>query len=128
MVDLRDGEAKLSEPVLLRKKTRELTLHAGELALGDADFVHAPGQRHDAALILWVLGEAQHVARQSRQRLHEETAQREVDDRRGEQRQDDRQPKDVHSIAHHRLFERRLRNDDLDKIVVVGARCDRRRG
>ena len=61
-------------------------------------------------------------------RLHEKPAQREVDDRRGEQRQDDRQPKDVQAVAHHRRLQRRLGNDDLDQIVVVGARCGRRRG
>ena len=90
VIDLRDGETKLREPGLLRQKARELTLHAGELPLSNADFIDAAGERHDAACILRIFGETQHVARQSCQRLHEKPSQREVDDRRREQRQDDR--------------------------------------
>ena len=45
VIDLRDGEAELREPVLLREKTGELPLHARQLALGDADLIDAAGDR-----------------------------------------------------------------------------------
>ena len=63
----------------------------------------------------------QHVGRNLRQRLHEQAAQREIDDDSRQQREDDRQPQDVHAVADHRGFERRFGDDDLDQAVVVGA-------
>ena len=121
VVDLADGEPERGEPALLLQGLRQLLLHVRELALGGADLVLALRGHDDAAGVLRVLAEAQHVAGNAHHRLHQQAVEGEVDERRGDHRDDHRQPQDVEAVADHGRPQRRLRQHHLDEVAGAHA-------
>ncbi len=121
VVDLAHREAELRQPRLLQQRTGELPLHLAQLALGDADLVVAAGGHDDALRILGILPELHHGARDAHHRTHQQPAEREVDERRGGQRDDDRHAEDVQRVGAQGRLQRRLRHDDLDEVVGIVA-------
>ena len=103
-------------------------LHVRQLALGGADLVLALRRHDDAAGVLRVLAEAQHVAGDAHHRLHQQAVEGEIDERRGDDRDDDRQAEDVEAVADHGGLQRRLRQHDLDEVARRPCRARRSRG
>ena len=79
------------------------------------------GRHDDAAGILRVLAEAQHVAGDAHHRLHQQAVEREIDERRGDDRDDDRQAEDVEAVADHGRLQRRLGQHHLDEVAGAHA-------
>ena len=119
VVDLRHGEAERREAGLLLQQRPELALHVAELALGGADLVLPAGGDDDARGIFRVVAEARHVRRDPMQRPHEQVVQREIDQRRGDGGDDQRQQQDVRRELQHRRAQRLLVHDDLDELAAA---------
>ena len=86
VVDLGDGKAERGEPALLMQHGNEVALHVGQFALGDADLVAALARHDDARRTLRVFVEADQIRGQPPHRPHEQIMQREIDQRRGDAR------------------------------------------
>ena len=121
VVDLRHRKAERGEMALLLQHRGEVALHGGELALGRADLVAAVRRRNDARGILRVGAERHHVGGHAPHRPHEQQMQREIDERRGDRRNDQREHEDADREIHHRLAQRRLVEHDLDELAAMGA-------
>ena len=138
VVDLRHREAQRREPGLLLQQCSELALHIGKLALGGADLVLPAGGGDDARGIFRIGAEPHHVGGDPVQRPHEQIVQRQVDQRRGDRGNDQRQQEDVRRELQHRRAQRLLVHDDLDELaaarriaehaddLVVGRQQDRK--
>ena len=116
MADLAHGEAKGCEPVLLAQHAGDLGLHGGKLALGGADLVAPPRRRDDARRILRPFAETHHVPGELGHGLDQKHVEREVDERRGDDRDQDREPENIEAVADHRRFERSLLHHHLDEL------------
>ena len=119
VVDLRHREAERREAGLLLQQRAELALHVAELALGGADLVLPAGGDDDARGILRVVAERRHVGGDPVQRPHEQVVQRQVDQRRGDGGDDQRQQQDVRRELQHRRAQRLLVHDDLDELAAA---------
>src|SRR5690606_9811699 len=71
VVDLAYRQPDLRKSALLLKHLRELPLHSCELPLGDANLVPTLGRNDDAARVLRILAESEHVVRNPHHRAHE---------------------------------------------------------
>src|SRR4249919_3205303 len=94
-----------------------LGLHGGKLALGGADLVAPPRRRDDARRVLRPLAETHHVPGELGHGLDQKHVEREIDERRGDDRDQDRQPENVEAVADHRRFERSLLHHHLDEFA-----------
>ena len=103
---------------------RQLALHGGELALGDADFVGARRRRNDAVGIFRIGAERHHVAGDAAHRAHEHVMQRQIDQRRGDHGNHQRQQKNIHRIAQHGAAQRPLVHDQFDIFAAHRRRAD----
>src|SRR4029079_18101249 len=95
-------ETERGEPGFLRQRLDELMLHGGELALGGADLVAAPRRVDNACWVLGPLGKAHDVPGELGHGLHQQRIEREIDERGGDDRDEDRKPKNVETVADHR--------------------------
>ena len=103
---------------------RQLALHGGELALGDADLVGARRRRDDAVGIFRIGAERHHVAGDAPHRAHEHVMQRQIDQRRGDDGNHQRQQKNVPRIAQHGAAQRPLVHDQFDIFAAHRRRAD----
>ena len=101
---------------LLLQHRGEVALHRAELALRDADLVAALGRHDDARGIFRRLAERHHVGGQPVHRAHEQIEQREIDQRRGDRRDHQREQQDVAREADHRLAQRAFLDQDFDEV------------
>ena len=76
----------------------KLGLHGGKLVLRRARSRRPVPRADDAARILGALAEANHVPGQARHRADQERIEGEIDETRGEQRNQDRQPEDIEPV------------------------------
>ncbi len=116
VVDLGDREPERREMVLLLQQRGEIELHGGERTLGGADLVVAVGRRDDAGGVLRILAEGHHVGGHAPHRTHQQEMQREVDERGGDRRDDQRQQENADREVEHRLAQRFLVEHDLDEL------------
>ena len=107
--------------LLLAERPLQALLHAGKLALGDADLVGTVFRRDDAAGIVRRLREGQHRTRHRPDRPDHDAVDGRIDQRRGDQRDQERQKRDVARIDEHRLAQPVVRNDQLE---FLGALAD----
>lgn len=121
MVDLADGKTELRQAVLLQQVLGELSLHGGQLTLGDANFIAAFGRLNDAARVFRVLREMQHAVGYAHHGANQEVRQGEVDKRGGDERDDNRQIEDIAPVAQKRFAQRCLGDDDLDEVLRVAV-------
>ena len=103
---------------------RDVVLHGGELALGDADLVAADGRQDHARRIFRVAAERDHVVGDAMHRPHEHVVQREIEECARDHRDDQRYPDHVARIAPHRPPQRTLVDDDLEEVAAHRGRAD----
>ena len=125
MIDLRHREPERRQPGLLLQHRGEVALHAGELALGDADLVAAPAGGDDARRVFRIGAERHHVRGDAVERAHEQVMQGEVDERRRDRRDQQRDQEHVARIPPHRLAQRAFVDHDLDELAAHRRRPDR---
>ncbi len=119
VVDLGHREPKRREAGLLLQQCAEVALHVRELALGGADLVRPARRDDDARRILRLGAERHHVCGDPVQRPHEQIVQRQIDQRRGDGGNDQRQQKDVRRELQHRRTQRLLVHDDFNELAAA---------
>ena len=124
VIDLGDGEAEGGEPALLMQHRHQVALHVRQFALGNADLVAALARHDDPRRTLGIFVEADQARRQPAHRAHEEIMHGEIDEARGQHRDDQRDHHDVAGEAVHRLPQRQLVGDDLHELGGADAGPD----
>ena len=81
----------------------------------------AAGGHDDARRVFRILPELHHRARNAHHRAYQQAAEREIDERRGGQRDDDGNAENIQGVGAQRRLQRRLRHDDLNEVVRVVA-------
>ena len=114
---LAHGEPERGEPRLLREHIGELRLHGGELSLGGADLVTPLRWIDDPGWVLGALAEAHDVPCEFGHRLHQEGIKRKVDERGGDDGDQDRQPENVEPVPDHGCLQRPLAHDHFDELA-----------
>ena len=109
---------------LLLQQRRQIGLQAGQFALGGADFVMPAGGDDDAGGIFRLLAERRHVGGDAAQRAHEHVVEREIDQRRGDAGDQQRQQEDVDRKAQHGVAQRLLVEHDFDELAAHRRRPD----
>ncbi len=124
VIDLRHRQTEGGEPALLMQHRHQIALHLGQFALGDADLVAAMARDDDPGRAFGVFVEADQTGGQAPHRPHEQIMQREIDQRRGQNRCQQRYPQQVAGEHVHRPAQRRLVDDRLDELRAAGRRPD----
>ena len=122
VIDLGDRKAKRCEPALLMQHRHQIALHVAEFALGDADLVAALARHDDMRRAFGVFVEADEIRGQPPHRPHEQIMQRQIDQRRGEDRDRQRDQQQVAGKPVHRLAQRLFVDHDLDELRAAGRR------
>ena len=104
------------------QRRAQSALQFGELALGDADLVAAPGRGHVLGRVLGRLAEGHQARGDAAHRPHHEPLQAEENQRRGHQRQNDRKDQDATRVIEHLGAHRRLVERDIDEDLGIDAR------
>ena len=121
MVDLGDREAKGGEPALLMQHRHQVALHVAQFALGHADLVAALAGHDDPRRTFRILVKGDQARGQPPHRPHEQIMQRQIDQRRGQHRDHQRDQQQVAGKPVHRLAQRRLVDHDLDELRAARA-------
>ena len=121
MTDLAHREAQSREPRFLRERFGKLLLHGGEFPLGGADLVAAGGRRNHPGRVLGALGEADDVPGELGHRFDQESVEREIDECRGDDRNQNGQSENVEAVADHGGLQRRFAHDHLDQLALMEA-------
>ena len=105
----------------------KVALHVGQFALGHADLVAALARHDDARRAFRVFVEGDEIGGEPPHRPHKQVMQRQVDQQRGQARDQQRHHEHVAREAVHRLPQRLLVDHDLDELRAA-RRLARPRG
>ena len=125
VADLGDAGAERGQAGALPQGAAQALLHLGQLALGDADLVAARRGLDDARGVLGIVAEPGHGLGDAAHGPDHEQVQAQIDEGRGEERNDQRQRQDALRIAEHLAPQRRLLQDHLDQgLAILGRYAD----
>jgi hypothetical protein len=116
VIDLADRQAELRQTALLAQFVRQGHLHPGEGLLREPDLIHAIRRRDHPRSILRIGGKFRNVARQPPHGAHDHPLQGEVEEGRGDRRDQQGQKQDVAREIEHRGAQRAGIEDQLDEI------------